>query len=175
MLLFLVKPFTTMLRRSSLSCPDISALSLKQKNDVFEKHGFPRNIFAEKIPRTLSYGKKEIHSDFREEFQALTVLYKRTDTEVVKELNFNLLIYHQFQSSIMLSENVMCIKNDIWTFITQKNDFSFVELDEKENSPFEPLKQHFLSIVEAYRILELNHAVFSTLKRNGPFFSLPKD
>lgn len=124
---------------------------------------------------TLSYKKKFSYFSTLDGHEASSISYNYKDSVVAQQLRFNLAMYRQFQASIFLSGKISYFIDGDWAMVGHKYRESSSELQKETDKSLKHFKQHLLSYVEAFRILEVNRVIFGKVHTSIWYAILRKD
>lgn len=107
-----------------------------------------------------------------------TLTYDCSDTLIMQQFKFGLKVYQRFQSSMLPPEVIEIFIHDQKASVIKYRgpNLSYFSFFEEVEIILEEITQHLLCFVEAFKILELNHAVFGgTTWKTFPFVFYKKE
>lgn len=167
-LLLLVGCSAAMLGRSAPLRKDMNLIARERKENFYIKLDIPLNFSTLENSKKFNLWEREKFVRYFEKNGLRSILYKRTDPATARRLNFNLAIHRQFQFSIFFSKTITSFFDGEWVCFLYKDYDILWRFGSSVEFFYMRLKQHFLSAIEAFRILELNRAVYGACEMLRP-------
>lgn len=174
--IFLFEIRTTMLKRSSLNCVDISRLSLNKRMDILKSLRLHPELFNPALRRPLDFGKSSItHADARG-YEFLLLRYETSDPATALQYVLYNSLSVELQAKLFFTERSYCF--------TSKRARSVIHVYPRNLSNYwealgryslTQLADSFLSVTEIFRAMENHHAIFTSSYALVPFISRNQD